>query len=188
MLAAIYLSPFLIQILVTSWGQPSLDFSLSFFFTQVDVCAGLQLNFTGLGHKPPLSGSYFNQYVLHLLIFCFKVINQWIMDQAPLGNKTPRQGFSRQIWCPACRGLLDTPLALSSGHVLLECMAVEGSELMNLNLNMLQYYEDFDKSTQEIWTDDPARLKTKYDPYGFPAEYINMETVRGKYDLSKGDR
>ena len=69
-----------------------------------------------------------------------------------------------------------------------ESMAVDGSELKNISLNMIQYYEEFEKSTQEIWTDDPARLKTKYDPYGFPAEYIDMKTVRGKYDLSKGDK
>ena len=55
-----------------------------------------------------------------------KVLVQWIMDQVPLGNKTPRTGYARQVWCPACRGLLENPEALSSGHVLLECMVVEG--------------------------------------------------------------
>ena len=56
----------------------------------------------------------------------FKVLTQWIMDQVPLGNKAPRPGFARQFWCPACKGLLVNPLALSSVHVLLECVAVEG--------------------------------------------------------------
>ena len=64
---------------------------------------------------------------LSFLIFLFKVLNQWIMDQVPIGNKAPRPGYARQFWCPACRGFLETPLALSSGHVLLECVAVEGT-------------------------------------------------------------
>ena len=55
------------------------------------------------------------------------MLNLWIMDQVPIGNKTTRPGYDRQIWCPACRGLLETPLALTSGHVLLECMVVEGT-------------------------------------------------------------
>ena len=61
------------------------------------------------------------------LNYFFKVLNQWIMDQVPIGNKAPRPGHARQFWCPACRGLLENPLALTSGHVLLECMAVEGT-------------------------------------------------------------
>ena len=61
-----------------------------------------------------------------LLILNFKVLCQWMMDQVPLGNKTPRPGYARQIWCPACSGLLQYPLALNSGHVLVECMVVEG--------------------------------------------------------------
>ena len=53
------------------------------------------------------------------------------MDQVPLGNKMPRPGYARQFWCPACKGLLENPLALSTGHVLLECMAVEGTCSVN---------------------------------------------------------
>jgi len=53
----------------------------------------------------------------------------WIMDQVPLGNKTPRPGHARLIHCPACRGLLSTPAVLSSSHVLLDCMAVEGTRM-----------------------------------------------------------
>ena len=64
---------------------------------------------------------------LSLLISNFKVLCQWLMDQVPLGNKTPRPGYARQIWCPACRGLLQYPLSLTSGHVLTECMVVEGT-------------------------------------------------------------
>ena len=63
----------------------------------------------------------------HWFISSLKVLNQWIMDQVPLGNKVPRPGFARQLWCPACRGFVETPIALTSGHVLLECMAVEGT-------------------------------------------------------------
>ena len=49
------------------------------------------------------------------------------MDQPPLGNKAPRLGYARQIWCPGCRGLLENPLALMSGHVLLEWIVIEGT-------------------------------------------------------------
>ena len=66
-------------------------------------------------------------YFSSLLIWNFKVLCQWLMDQVPLGNKTPRPGYARQIWCPACRGLLQYPLSLTSGHVLTECMVVEGT-------------------------------------------------------------
>ena len=70
-----------------------------------------------------------------------QVLCQWLMDQVPLGNKAPRPGYARQVWCPACRGLLDVPLALTSGHVLLECMAVEGTEnlmMFNFILEIIQ--------------------------------------------------
>ena len=60
---------------------------------------------------------------LHLT---FKVLSLWIMDQVPLGHKTPRPGHARLVHCPACRGLQETPAVLTTGHVLLECMAVEG--------------------------------------------------------------
>ena len=56
----------------------------------------------------------------------YQVITQWIMDQVPLGNKRPRLGMARLVHCPACRGIMETPVALSSGHVLLNCIAVEG--------------------------------------------------------------
>ena len=57
------------------------------------------------------------------------MITQWIMDQVPLGNKRPRLGMARLVHCPACRGILETPIALSSGHVLLNCIAVEGTRI-----------------------------------------------------------
>ena len=69
-----------------------------------------------------------------------------------------------------------------------ESMADQSSELFKVNMDMLKYYEQFENSSQEIWTDDVPTLKAKYDPYGFPAEYIDMNKVLGKYDLSKGER
>ena len=99
------------------------------FLTQVDSFGWSDscysgLNFTCLGYLP-----YFilNDIFSFDLNYFFKVLNQWIMDQVPIGNKAPRPGHARQFWCPACRGLLENPLALTSGHVLLECMAVEGT-------------------------------------------------------------
>ena len=71
---------------------------------------------------------YFALSLLFDFITNLKVLSQWLMDQVPLGNKTPRPGYARQIWCPACKGLLENPLALTSGHVLLECMVVEGTQ------------------------------------------------------------
>jgi hypothetical protein len=41
-------------------------------------------------------------------------------DQAPLGAKVPRDGYSRLKACPVCRSA-----ALSSRHVLQECKGVE---------------------------------------------------------------
>ena len=32
-------------------------------------------------------------------IFLSQAISQWIMDQPPLGNKSPRPGFARQRLC-----------------------------------------------------------------------------------------
>ena len=43
-------------------------------------------------------------------------------------------------------------------------------------------------STQEVWTDDVQRLKDKYDPYGLPMNYIDMNQVLGKVNLSKGEK
>ena len=57
------------------------------------------------------------------------MITQWIMDQVPLGNKRPRLGMARLVHCPACRGILETPIDLSSGHVLVNCIAVEGTRI-----------------------------------------------------------
>ena len=59
------------------------------------------------------------------------------MDQVPLGHKAPRPGYARQFWCPTCRGLLENPLALSTGHVLLECLAVEGTCKENFFLSFM---------------------------------------------------
>ena len=43
-------------------------------------------------------------------------------------------------------------------------------------------------STQEVWTDDVQRLKDKYDSYGLPMSYIDMNQVLGKVNLSKGEK
>ena len=86
-------------------------------------CLGVDcLNFT-FGHI-----LFFPLFVLNSYP---KVLCQWLMDQAPIGNKAPRPGYARQIWCPACRGLVANPLPLTSGHVLTECMVVEGASIGN---------------------------------------------------------
>ena len=69
-----------------------------------------------------------------------------------------------------------------------DSMAVDGSEIKNLSLAMMQYYEDMEGSTQEVWTDDVQRLKDKYDSYGLPMNYIDMNQVLGKVNLSKGEK
>ena len=68
-----------------------------------------------------------------------------------------------------------------------DSMAVDGSEIKTKSLAMIGHYEDFDKSVQEIWTDDVQRLKDKYDSYGFPAEYLDMNQIEGRIDLAKGE-
>ena len=88
---------------------------------------------------------YFLTLILNLLLLftlIFKVVCQWLMDQVPIGNKAPRLGYARQIWCPACRGLLVNPLALTSGHVLLECMVVEGTLIGNSSFYNLSRYKN----------------------------------------------
>ena len=60
-----------------------------------------------------------------------KVIAEWLMDQVPLGHKAPRKGMARLIHCPACRGMVLSPVTLDSSHVLLDCMAVEGAGDIN---------------------------------------------------------
>lgn len=80
-----------------------------------------------LSHALALSLATLNGVSFSILISFFKVLNLWIMDQVPIGNKAPRPGYARKFWCPACCGILENPLALTSGHVLLECVAVEGT-------------------------------------------------------------
>ena len=55
-----------------------------------------------------------------------------------------------------------------------ESMKDENKELKALNMDMLQYYEEMDKSTQEVWTDQVARVKAKYDEYGLKVAYMDM--------------
>ena len=47
------------------------------------------------------------------------------MDQPDLGHKKPRQDGVRHATCPACAGMVETPVTLTSRHVLMDCMAVE---------------------------------------------------------------
>ena len=61
-----------------------------------------------------------------IINLAFKVITQWMLDQVPLGHKRPRLGMARLVHCPACSGILETPLTLSTKHVHLDCIAVEG--------------------------------------------------------------
>ena len=94
-----------------------------------------------------MTGKFLVKFKYPFLILNFKVLCQWLMDQVPLGNKTPRPGYGRQIWCPACRGLLQYPLALTSGHVLLECMVVEGTSACGrLSLQIVQVQESVKES------------------------------------------
>ena len=69
-----------------------------------------------------------------------------------------------------------------------DSMSVEGSELMTKTLQFISYYEEFDKSVQQVWTDDVPRLKAKYDADGMPMEYIDMNKIEGRVDLSKGEK
>ena len=95
-----------VQIALIGWGSPCLNFAT--------------YPWTLLLLKFKIISFFF-------FIETSKVLSQWLMDQVPLGNKAPRPGYASQIWCPACRGLLENPMALTSGHVLLECMVVEGT-------------------------------------------------------------
>ena len=78
-----------------------------------------------------------------MLILLVQVLAQWLMDQVPLGHKTPRPGLPRLIHCPACRGIIPTPLPLNTGHVFSECFAVEGTnlELVEKTLKITQVQE-----------------------------------------------
>ena len=49
----------------------------------------------------------------------------YTVDHGP-GPTGPQETMARLIHCPACRGLVEFPIALTSGHVFHECMAVEG--------------------------------------------------------------
>ena len=55
-----------------------------------------------------------------LWFFFCQVLSQWLVDQAPLGHKAPLPGEGgprdRLEWCPACRGLLQAPIPMSSRH------------------------------------------------------------------------
>ena len=96
-----------------------------------------------------------------------QVLVEWLMDQVPLGNKTPRPGLPRLVHCPACRGLLPYPQALDSGHVLLECFAIEGTkpELASVFLKTIQVQEFVKESEPSLRTaEDWARARRRPTP------------------------
>ena len=66
--------------------------------------------------------STFSYFVVYT--YLHQVLSQWIVDQPPLGHKAPIQGEGgrreRLEWCPACRGLLQTPTLMSSRHAPLQ--------------------------------------------------------------------
>ena len=53
---------------------------------------------------------------------------------------------------------------------------------------MISYYEDFENSVQEVWTDDVPRLEQKYGGDGMPMTYVDMNKIFGKVNLAKGEK
>ena len=107
------------------------------------------------------------QFFPSLLDVWTQVLVVWLMDQVPLGNKTPRPGLPRLVHCPACRGLLPYPQALDSGHVLLECFAIEGTkpELASVFLKTIQVQEFVKESEPSLRTaEDWARARRRPTP------------------------
>ena len=110
-------------------------------------------------------------------VFITQVLVEWLMDQVPLGNKTPRPGLPRLVHCPACRGLLPYPQALDSGHVLLECFAIEGTnpELVSVFLKTIQVQEFEKESEPSLRTaEDWARAKRQPTP-SLSRDWIQVE-------------
>ena len=58
-----------------------------------------------------------------------QAITAWTLDQPHLGHKAPRKDRIRHKVCPACVGMVESPEALTSGHVLSDCMAVEATRI-----------------------------------------------------------
>ena len=46
-----------------------------------------------------------------------------MMDQPPLGHKSPKPGYARLTFCPACIGCLTGPARLTSRHEFYLCLA-----------------------------------------------------------------
>jgi len=69
-----------------------------------------------------------------------------------------------------------------------DSMAIEGSEIHKKSMAMIMYYESMETSTQEVWTDDVPRLRAKYDSYGLPMTYIDLNKAEGRIDLAKGEK
>ena len=97
----------------------------------------------------------------------FKVIAEWLMDQVPLGDKAPRRGLARLIHCPACRGMVLTPVTLNSSHVLLDCMAVEGAGEKNVVYrvtNFLNQELGWGRGSATSWTCAPKQAGAENRP------------------------
>ena len=45
-----------------------------------------------------------------------QVLSSWMMDQPPLGHKSPKPGYARLVYCPACRDFNSIPVLLTSRH------------------------------------------------------------------------
>ena len=63
-------------------------------------------------------------YTVTLCELFHQVLSSWMMDQPPLGHKSPKPGYARLVYCPACRDFNSIPVLLTSRHVLENCVAV----------------------------------------------------------------
>ena len=120
---------------------------------------------------------FLNDFFKRNALFMTQVLVEWLMDQVPLGNKTPRPGLPRLVHCPACRGLLPYPQALDSGHVLLECFAIEGTkpELASVFLKTIQVQEFVKESEPSLRTaEDWARARRQPTP-SLSRDWIQVE-------------
>jgi hypothetical protein len=63
-------------------------------------------------------------YTRSALTLCDQVLSAWLVDQAPLGHKSPRPGHVRQLSCPVCYAVNFSVVKLSCFHLLAECQAM----------------------------------------------------------------
>ena len=96
-----------------------------------------------------------------------QVIAEWLMDQVPLGHKAPRRGMARLIHCPACRGMVLSPVTLDSSHVLLDCMAVEGAGDINAVYHVTNFLNQelgWGRGSATSWTCAPLQAGAENRP------------------------